>query len=150
MELFRISAEKHSSKLTSSGASNRWNKKGEYVIYTGSSRSLSTLELVVHRNFIKPDIIYKVMTISVPDTDNLIKTIKINDLPNNWRQFESYSKLQKIGSEWINSRESLLLEVPSAIIPQEYNYIINTEHADFKKSVKLIRTENYFWDERLL
>jgi len=150
MELFRISAEKHSSKLTSSGASNRWNKKGEYVIYTGSSRSLSTLELVVHRNFIKPDIIYKVMTISVPDTDNLIKTIKINDLPDNWRQFEAYSKLQKIGSEWINSRESLLLEVPSAIIPQEYNYIINTEHPDFKKSVKLIRTENYFWDERLL
>ncbi len=150
MELFRISAEKHSSKLTSSGASNRWNKKGEYVIYTGSSRSLSTLELVVHRNFIKPDIIYKVMTISVPDTDNLIKSIKINDLPDNWRQFEAYSKLQKTGSEWINSRESLLLEVPSAIIPQEYNYIINTEHPDFEKSVKLIRTENYFWDERLL
>lgn len=150
MELFRISAEKHSSKLTSSGASNRWNKKGEYVIYTGSSRSLSTLELVVHRNFIKPDVIYKVMIISVPDTDNLIKTIKINDLPNNWRQFEAYSKLQKIGSEWINSRESLLLQVPSAIIPQEYNYIINTEHPDFKKSIKLIRNENYFWDERLL
>jgi RES domain-containing protein len=150
MELFRISAEEYSNKLTSSGASNRWNKRGEFVIYTGGSRSLSTLELVVHRNFIKPDIIYKVMIISVPDSDSLIKTIQINDLPKNWRQFEAYSKLQDIGSEWIKNKSSLILKVPSAIIPQEYNYIINTEHADFKENVKLIRTEKYFWDERLL
>lgn len=150
MELFRISSEEYSTKLISSGASNRWNKKGEYVIYTGGSRSLSTLESVVHRSFIKPDIPYKIMIISVPDTESMIKTIGTNALPENWREFEAYSKLQEIGSDWISSKETLILKVPSAVIPQEYNYVINTEHPDFKKNVLLVRTENYFWDERLL
>ena len=150
MELFRISSQQYSKELVSSGRSNRWNKNGEQVIYTGGSRSLSTLELIVHRNSIKPDINYKVLTISIPDSENNIKTIKTKDLPENWRKLETYSKLQEIGSEWIQSKETLLLKVPSAVIPQEYNYVINTEHSDFKKKVKLIRTEEYFWDERLL
>lgn len=48
MELFRISREKYSHALRASGAENRWNKQDEFVLYTGSSCSLSTLELVVH------------------------------------------------------------------------------------------------------
>ncbi|HRA99467.1 MAG TPA: RES family NAD+ phosphorylase [Ignavibacteria bacterium] len=150
MELFRISSEKYSKGLVSSGRPNRWNKNGEHVIYTGGSRSLSTLELIVHRNFIKPDIIYKVLIISVPDSENIIKTVKTKDLPDNWRKLEAYSKLQEIGSDWIQSKETLLLKVPSAVIPQEQNYIINIEHSDFKRKVKLVRSEEYFWDEGLL
>lgn len=150
MELFRISAEKHSNTLSSSGAPNRWNKKGEYVLYTGSSRSLSTLELIVHRNFIKPEVTYKVMILSINDADSLIKSVTTKELPPNWRKFEAYSKLQEIGSNWYNKKETLILKVPSVIIPFEYNYIINTKHKDFKNNVQLIRTENYFWDERLL
>lgn len=90
------------------------------------------------------------MIISAPDSDHLIKTIDTKALPENWREFEAYSLLQKIGSEWFNSKETLILKVPSAVIPQEYNYIINTEHPDFKKNIVLVRTEAYFWDERLL
>lgn len=150
MEVFRISSEEHSGTLKASGASNRWNKRGEFVIYAGGSRSLATLELVVHRNFIKPNTKYKVMILSIADDKNLIKTLNYKDLPKNWRAFEAYSKLQELGSNWVNSRESLILKVPSAVIPQEYNYIINTEHPDFKEHVKLLNTENYFWDERLL
>ncbi len=150
MELFRIASAEFSKHLSSSGSPNRWNKKGEFVLYTGSSRSLSTLELVVHRNFVKPDILYKVMIVSVPDTDTIIKTIRTDDLPKKWRTLDAYSKLQTIGSEWYNSKETLMLKVPSAIIPYEYNYIINTEHPDFMNNVHLVRTESYFWDERLL
>jgi RES domain-containing protein len=150
MELFRIAAERYAGELKASGAPNRWNKKGEQIIYAGGSRSLSTLELVVHRNFIKPDIRYKVMVLSVPDSDLMVKTITTSRLPKNWRQIEAYSKLQEIGSEWIGSKQTLLLKVPSVIIPQEYNYLINTEHPDFKKHVTLVRTEEYFWDWRLL
>ncbi|MBL4745152.1 MAG: RES family NAD+ phosphorylase [Flavobacteriaceae bacterium] len=149
MELYRISAEKYATSLHASGASNRWNKKGEYVIYAGSSRSLATLELIVHRNFIKPDIRYKVMILSIPDDDFLVKSFGTKDLPLKWRKFEMYSKLQEIGSNWYNRKESLLLKVPSAIIPYESNYIINTEHPDFIDKVQLVRTEHYFWDERL-
>ena len=89
MELFRIVSEKYSKLLVSSGAPNRWNKKGEYVLYSGSSRSLSTLELIVHRSFIKPDISYKVLVISVPDSDSLLTTIKTENLPKYWRRFEA-------------------------------------------------------------
>lgn len=150
MELFRISSETYADKLTASGASNRWNKRGEHVIYAGTSRSLSTLELVVHRNAIKPLENYKVMIIYVADQDHLVKTLLIKELPKNWKKFTAYSELQDIGSSWYINKESLLLKVPSSIIPEEYNYLINTEHSDFSENVKLVRAENYFWDDRLL
>ncbi len=90
------------------------------------------------------------MVISVPDSDELVKTIKTKGLPNNWRRFEAYTDLQKIGSDWYNSKEALLLKVPSAVIPFEYNYIINTVHPNFMQHVKLVRIEEYFWDKSLI
>lgn len=150
MEVFRICKEAYSNKLTSSGSANRWNIKGQQVIYTGSSRSLSSLELVVHKGSIIPTVAYKVMVISIADDDYLIKQLLIKDLPSNWREFAAYSTLQKIGSDWYSSQETLVLKVPSAIIPYEYNYVINTEHPAFVNKVHLVRTEEYFWDSRLL
>jgi RES domain-containing protein len=150
MEVFRISKEEYSNLLSSSGSENRWNLKGQYVLYTGSSRSLSSLELVVHKGAVKPAFQYKVMVISIADDDDLIKQIKIKDLPTNWRSLAVYSVLQKIGSGWYNKQESLILKIPSAVIPLEHNYIINAKHSDFDAKIKLIRTEDYFWDSRLL
>jgi RES domain-containing protein len=150
MELFRISLEKHANKLAASRRPNRWNKKDEYVLYTGSSRSLSSLELVVHRSSIQPLKSYKVMVISVADYDGLINQVKTKDLSDDWRSVTAYPLLQAIGSDWYHTRASLLLKVPSAVIPQEFNYVININHPDFQDNVTLIRTENYFWDDRLL
>lgn len=150
MELYRICSADHSKKLIASGAPNRWNKKGEFVIYTAESRSLSTLELIVHRSNIKPDSNYKILTINVKDSVDLTTEINLKNLPKKWRTFEAYSTLQQMGSGWYNAKETLLLKVPSAIIPYEFNYVINTQHSDFKKKVKLVRAEDYFWDERLL
>ena len=150
MEVFRISHENYSEELTSSGSANRWNFDGQKVIYTGQSRSLSSLELIVHRAYIKPTAPYKMMIISIADDQHLYGEIKIGDLPKNWRSIAAYSNLQIIGSNWYKSKSSLILKVPSAIIPYESNYIINTEHPDFSKNVSLVRTEEYFWDERLL
>ena len=150
MDVFRISKEVHAASLNASGSANRWNTKGQRVIYTGSSRSLSSLELVVHRGAIQPGASYKVMVISIADDDYLIKQVQRNDLPPNWRSLAGYSSLQRIGSDWYNSQESLVLKVPSAVIVYEYNYVINTEHPDFSSKVQLVRTEDYFWDSRLL
>ena len=150
MELFRISVKEHSRKLTASGSSNRWNKRGEYVLYTGEARSLSTLELVVHRNAVKPEVGYELMVISIPDDDKYLKTIRTTDLPVDWRNLSAYTVLQEIGSQWYSRKESLVLKVPSAVIPQESNYIINTRHEAFENEVKLVRNEPYFWDDRLL
>lgn len=150
MEVFRICQEEYSKKLAASGTANRWNFGGQKVIYTGSSRSLATLELIVHRSAIIPTANYSVIVISIMDDENLIKQVSINDLPDNWRSLAAYSKLQDIGSKWYKGMETLLLKVPSAVIPYEYNYVINTEHRDYYKNVQLVRTEDYFWDNRLL
>lgn len=150
MEVFRICQEEYPKKLAVSGTANRWNFWGQKVIYTGSSRSLATLELIVHRSAIIPTANYSVIVISIMDDENLIKQVSINDLPDNWRSLAAYSKLQDIGSKWYKGMETLLLKVPSAVIPYEYNYMINTEHRDYYKNVQLVRTEDYFWDNRLL
>jgi RES domain-containing protein len=150
MEMFRISRFPYASRLTSSGAANRWNAEGEEVIYAGSSRSLSTLEQIVHFGSVVPRNDYRVMIISVADDDHLFEQISIKRLPVNWRTLEAYPSLQKIGSAWYRNQESLVLKVPSVIIPQEYNYVINTKHPEFRRKVKLVRTEDYFWDPRLL
>jgi len=150
MEVFRIVKESFSKELSASGSANRWNKSDQYIIYAGSSRSLSTLELVVHRNNIKAAFNYCVMIISVADEEPLFTTVFQKDLPENWRSVAAYAILQQIGSNWYQSQKSLVLRVPSVIIPQEYNYLINARHTEFESKVKLVRTESYFWDERLV
>lgn len=149
MEVFRICEEKHSDQLSSSGLANRWNLIGQNVLYSGSSRSLATLELIVHRNSIVTKVNYKVLVISIIENENSILNLSSNDLPENWRSMSAYSSLQTLGSAWYLKQDSLVLRVPSSVIPQEYNYIINTEHPDFKKQIQLIKAEDYFWDNRL-
>lgn len=148
MEVFKICREKYSHTLIASGAANRWNKKDEFVIYTGSSRSLSTLEMVAHRSYINISNQYKLLIILISD-ESLIKELNIN-LPENWKSIEAYVELQEIGSKWYHSNESLVLKVPSAIIPQEYNYIINTKHPLFATNIILKKVDDFVWDNRLL
>ncbi|MFI5150289.1 MAG: RES family NAD+ phosphorylase [Bacteroidia bacterium] len=150
MEVFRISASIHAHSLTASGRANRWNLDGQKVIYTGGSRSLSTLELLVSGGAISPSVKYLVMVISLADEEDLIQTILIRDLPGNWRFQEAYSELQAFGNKWYKKAENLILKVPSAVIPKEYNYVINLTHPAFLKKVKLVRKEAYFWDDRLV
>jgi len=150
MEVFRIVKEAFAKGLTASGAANRWNKADQFVVYTGSSRSLSTLELVVHRNNIVPAFAYRMLIISIAEEEKLITAVLQANLPENWRSISACSTLQQMGSDWYKSRQSLILKVPSAIISQEYNYLINIKHPDFLDKVNLVRTESYFWDERLV
>ena len=90
------------------------------------------------------------MVISLAADENLFEEIHIRDLPSDGRKASAYNHLQNIGSDWYNSKRSLFLKVPSAIIIQEFNYVINLEHPDFSKdTVSLVRTEDYFWDDRL-
>jgi len=150
MEVFRISRARYAHGLEASGSANRWNHRGQFVIYVGSSRSLSTLELVVHRGSIAPSDDYKVMVISIADEDYLYHQIQSTALPEQWRSFAAYSDLQEMGARWYKDQTSLVLKVPSAVIPHEFNYLINAEHPLFREKVALVRTEDYFWDSRLL
>ncbi len=145
---YNIRKEKYAGSLRASGASNRWNKEGEYVIYSGSSRALSVLELVVHRAGINPDQSYKLLTIEIDAKQEDIEDVK--NLPENWHFISNYSQLQEMGSTWYKSCRKLLLKVPSAVIQREYNYIINTQHPKFNTYVRVKETEDFEWDKRLL
>lgn len=150
MEVYRICKTEYSKQILASGSPNRWNMRDQYVVYTSSTRSLSTLEMVVHRNAISSISDYKILVISIEAESKNVHTIDLQSLPENWRTLAAYSMLQNIGSEWYNKQESLLFKVPSAVIPQEYNFVINTKHPDFRKKVQLVSNEDYFWDKRLL
>lgn len=148
MEVFRISSVKYSKSLAASGKSSRWNKDNEYVIYASQSRALATLENIAHMSIL-PAIPFETIVISISDDKELYKRISSKKLPADWRSIASYAALQEMGSEWYRSNESLILQVPSVIIPQEFNYVINTRHPDFTKHVKLLRNEPYYWEKRL-
>ncbi|HVW98103.1 MAG TPA: RES family NAD+ phosphorylase [Mucilaginibacter sp.] len=150
MEVFRIVRDTFSKRLEASGRAGRWNFDDQFVIYTGSSRSLSSLELVVHQSSVSPAFKYKVVVISVADEEELVSQVLQSSLSKGWRSMTAYPETQMLGGRWYQQRSSLILKVPSAIVPKEYNYLINTSHPDFSSKVSLVRTEDYFWDERLL
>jgi RES domain-containing protein len=147
MEVYRIALAKYAKGLVASGNPARWNSKDVKVIYAASSRSLACLENVVHRNALGLQELFRTMVIEVPDTLAMM-VIKGENLKANWSLYESFPYTQAMGDAWVKESSSVLLQVPSAIIPQEFNYLINPAHVDFKK-IKLLRTEAFRFDERL-
>lgn len=146
MLVFRIAHKKYAQNLSVSGLSGRWNSNGKLVLYTSENISLALLENMVYRVGTGFNDDFKIMVIEVPDES--LEQIDTKKLPKNWRDIESYSELQKMGDFWYDQQKNLILKVPSSVLPENYNFIINTTHLDFKK-VKLIDVVNYEPDERL-
>ena len=146
MLLYRIVGEKYSHNLSASGLRNRWNDDGQFVIYTSDSRSLACLENLVHRSNSGNNALFRIMVISVPD-DLAILTISEDQLPGKWKD-DFCGECLHIGREWYIKNEFPVLKVPTTIIPNEWNYILNTRHPDFRK-IRLIRTEDFDFDKRL-
>ena len=147
MIVYRLSHSKYATSLNSSGAANRWNRAFQFVIYCSENISLCALELLAHTNGIRPTGEFKIMEIEIQNPVGA-KSIDAKELHDNWHQLHSYAQTQLIGSDWYESKKSLCLKIPSAIIQSEYNYIINTQHPHFMKKVKLIETRDFFWDNR--
>lgn len=87
------------------------------------------------------------MHIHIPD-DLPIKVIDLESFPNRRADLEDKYFCQNIGDEWYESKESCILKVPSVIIPQEYNFIINTKHPDFQR-VSIVNKEEFRFDRRI-
>jgi RES domain-containing protein len=147
MLVYRIALAKYSGKLIASGRAARWNPNDVEVIYTASSRSLACLENVVHRNQIGLTMAFNIMTIKISDNIS-ITHIKITDLPPDWRDFNQMHLTQSIGEKWIIEKKSAILAVPSSIIDEEINYLINPWYDDFKK-IKLVKTIPFAFDQRI-
>ena len=150
MEVYRIAKDAFIRDLTGIGAKSvggRWNFKGIAVLYTSSSISLCVLECLAHfpAAFAPKDM--AMATITIPDDQ--ISEINEADLPENWRKVPSPRILKEMAYQWIKAQESLVLKVPSIIVPQEYNYIINPFHQDFQKVI-LDEVTPFAFDNRVL
>ncbi|MCC5905645.1 MAG: RES family NAD+ phosphorylase [Balneolaceae bacterium] len=147
MLTYNITTTDWAGKLTGSGYPARWNLKGTYVIYTSSSRALACLENLVHRSGEGFNQNFKITEIEIPD-DCSLQIADHATLPVHWYKTKNYPSCQQIGERWIQDGESLLMQVPSSIIRDETNVLINPNHHEFSKlSVKGII--NMKFDERL-
>jgi len=149
MIVYRISNPLYSNDISGTGAKlygSRWNSKGLSMLYTSSYISLAILEMLVHTNFDDYAISLDLVYIEIPDTLDY-KEIKIARLKTNWVEDISYT--QFMGDEFIKSMQAPLLKIPSAIIEEEYNYIVNPLHPEFKK-VKIDKIKSFRPDKRLL
>lgn len=148
MIVYRITLAKWTGSLTASGRAARWNGNGHFMIYAASTRALACLENVVHRRSIGTDDLFRVTLIEIPDDIKIIKIDK-KRLPANWQEYINYASCQSIGNGWLNENKTAVLRVPSAIIAEEYNYLLNPKHPDFTR-IKIRSTERFTFDERLL
>jgi len=151
MQVYRISSEKYIYDLDGDGArvyGGRWNLKGSSVIYTSESRALASLEYLVHIPFqLLPDDL-RIATIEI-DKKISPQRLNIKNLPPNWKDYPSPGKLAEIGTNWLSENISLLLMVPSVLVSNEFNILINPSHPDIKY-VKIKEVKDFSYDKRLL
>ena len=150
MRVYRIAKEQYIKDLSGEGSrlyGGRWNNKGTRIIYTAESRSLATVEYLVHVPLqIIPRDLY-IAEIDVPDVE--IEIVEASSLETNWQDYPSPKSIRDTGDTWQRDKKALLLRVPSAVIKNEWNILVNPEHRQFHK-VKIASIESYSFDVRLL
>lgn len=152
MKVFRIEREKYlKTTLSGTGASMskgfRWNSLNTRLVYTAESRALATLEVSVHLDLAEdlPNDRF-IVEIDIPD-DLVIFEVCLEDLPADWNAKPPTLTTQTIGDAFVSENNSAVLKVPSSIVPQEYNYLINPHHSDARR-IKVTATSSMIFDER--
>jgi len=150
MLLYRISKCTYIEDLSGTGArlyGGRWNSIGKPMVYMASSRALAMLEVLVH---LPPALIpadFCKATFEVPDDD--IQVLDMTKLPANWQEYPEPARLKTMGDTFLKTRKHLLLKVPSAVVSEEFNYLLNPAHPAIT-SVKVIDVKPFTFDERLI
>lgn len=112
----------------------RWNSIGTRMVYTASSLSLATLELLVHVDDLST-IAGNYTVIPISFDASLVRTVADADLPAHWDSAVPLASTQTFGDKWILDASTAILQIPSAVTPSEKNYLINPAHPDFTKIV---------------
>lgn len=134
MLVYRISNSKYQEHLNGEGAyrfGGRWNNKGTRMVYTSSSVSLATLEVLVHSDGLPIHKGLIILTIEIPDE----LVLSISSFPSGWDAIPPSDASIKFGNQFIADNTSLAIAVPSVVVPQERNILINPNHPDFSKVV---------------
>lgn len=151
MEIYRITQQQFAEDLTGNGArlfGGRWNSEGFFALYTSSSRSLALLETLAHTPAKMLDKrVYHLIALFVPDKV-LIQKIDVKNLQPGWDAPDTRPFTKKMGDAFLSNKKEFMLEVPSVIIPEDINYVLNPLHEDMKQ-VKLVNKRRIYFDKRI-
>ena len=149
MIVFRLSRGKYTRDLSGKGAEmygGRWNSKGTPLLYTSQSRALAFAEISMHipLSIVPKD--YFLITIQIPDTATILELTEV-DMPLDWRLNPHSDSTQKMGDQFTDSLKHLALRVPSAVVPGDFNYLVNPLHT-MMREVTIANVELFEFDSR--
>lgn len=125
----------------------RWNRRGTPIVYLGGTLSLAALETFVHLTAADARIDFAAIEVRVPD-DVGVLSLDPNVLPRNWREEPPPEQTKALGTQWAMHEDSLLLRVPSVIVPTEWNYLLNRRHRAFGQ-LEILSPVPFGFDERM-
>ena len=135
MRIYRLTASRYVATAFSGKGTRRvggrWTPVGYPVVHASSSIALAVLETLVH---IDPSVMpaHRVIPVDIPQAIPVTAT-SVADLPDYWRHTPPPPRLREFGRAWLDAGETTLMRVPSVIVPEESNYLINPRHADFSR-----------------
>lgn len=132
---WRITKEVHArSAFSGEGArlyGGRWNSRGTALIYTAQSQSLAVLEMLVHLD--SPELLKLFVLFEVTIPSSVVEVLDSAKLPRHWNENPIPDEVQSVGDDWVRSRRSAVLRVPSTLVPAECNFLLNPAHPEFRK-----------------
>ena len=125
----------------------RWNLPGTAVIYTSATLSLAALELLTHTD---SDLMPRNLVAVVAEIPKHLDIEEMSqaDLPDNWVAYPPPEAVQILGTRWVEREDTAVLSVPSVIIFDERNYLLNPKHPDFGQ-IRWSNPTPFTWDPRL-
>ncbi len=148
--VWRISKRKHArNAFTGEGArefGGRWSNPGTAIVYTAQSQSLAALEMLVHLE--SSELLEKYVLFEVEIDRSLIAQVEPSHLPRNWRADPPPAQVRVLGDEWALAATSAVLQVPSALVPGENNFLLNPQHSDFPR-LRIGKLLPFHFDPRL-
>jgi len=148
MIIYRLATSAHKEDISGTGSKifgGRWNSPGVAALYTAEHISLALLEILVRTGRKNIPASYNLIKILIPDSLTIV-SIPEKKLKQAWEHNLAYT--QWMGDEMLKTNAALIIKVPSAIVPEEHNFLVNPTHPDFKK-VKIITTSAFDFDKRL-
>ena len=147
MKLWRISNHADLSGAGGLRFPGRWHNKGIPIVYLAESPALAMLEVLVHFELLPDDMpdSYQLLEVDYRERKG-ISRLAAEDLPDNWTTNVAHTRA--MGDAWLVSMRSLLLKVPSAIVPHSANYLFNPRHP-LAKDAEILTARRYPFDPRL-
>lgn len=147
--MWRIAQRKYALDRLCAGSAlygGRWNPVGMPALYCGASIAICALEKFVHvgQAALPPLVL---VSVDLP-ADCDIFTPKASDLPPGWDELPTSASSQALGRTWLERGEALAMRVPSVILPEENNMIINPLHPDYAQ-VTLTVVRPFVFDQRM-